>query len=151
VTFARWPVADPIPRIISLLQTVRDARRSVPAEERDRAWLEIDAILAAWDERESVSELRTAFGLDTIRKGRRRRQSTVNRETEISLAIMTAALNGDDKPMQTARKKCDTDEREVQRAWKTWKFLYMRHLDALLEVEQFRVQAQRAIETLRRQ
>lgn len=120
-------VADQPPRIISLLRTIR-AGSHIPAAEVERALQDIDSIIATWTESESLSELREALGVNGSRGGRKKQQ-TVDRENEIVLQVINAALSGVD--VGNYRKAADAinvDEKVIERAWRQWSSL---HVNAL--------------------
>jgi hypothetical protein len=123
-------VADPEPRIISLLRTIAERNHSgFPQDEVVRAFSDLDNIVKAWLDRESLTELRELLGVTQSKK--RRTQRTVNRETAITMAVVNAALRGNDDPKKTAGDEIPAEEREVQRAWKEWGELRLSELEAI--------------------
>lgn len=84
------------------------------------------AILAHWEHTEDLEQLRADLGLNLPKK--RRKELTMKRETTIAAAIVDAALAGDDNPKRTVADRLQADDREVQRAWKTWKTVYLARL-----------------------
>ena len=73
-------------------------------------------------------------------------------ETDIALAVMGAALNGDTDPLGTVETSTGYGERRIQRAWSNWKQLRIDELEALAAMEhpQFSEAARTAIVILER-
>lgn len=119
----KWgQVADPEPRIVSLLRTLK-ARDRVPEHELQGAMRELDAILAAWIGSESISTLRTALGVARVaeRRGGRRTQRAVEKENRIVMDLINHALRGTDvSTYQAAADALGCDEKQIERAWKQW-------------------------------
>jgi hypothetical protein len=117
-------VADPDPRIISLLRTLKTRGRvRGSAKAYKGALRELDEILALWIESESISALRTALGVARVadRRGGRRTQRAVEGENKIVLNLINHALCGTDvSTYQAAANALGCDEKQIERAWKQW-------------------------------
>lgn len=145
---SRWPVSDPPPKIIVLLQTALNLRGIAPDPYHDSSRKELEEIVANWWRNENVAELVKALGVEKSKRGPRRKQATVNRETEIYLQVMNAALNGEEDPFEAAAGKLQADMREVQRAWEKWSFLAKRSLVSLRQNGALQDAAARALDEL---
>jgi hypothetical protein len=73
--------------------------------------------------------LRHELGLKLPKKPRT--AVTIRRETAIAAAIANAAVAGTGNPKKAAGSELDADEREVQRAWKTWGPVYLAQLQLM--------------------
>jgi hypothetical protein len=138
----QWPVADPEPRIISLLRTLLDLGNCAPPVEQEHARKALAEIVSKWDKQEDLTQLRRELGVGPQKK--RRKNSTVAREESITIAIVNAALRGQQKPKDVAAVQFDADIKEVDRAWKKWRFLRIRTLESILNHESFGPAAQAA-------
>jgi hypothetical protein len=119
--------APPPPMIIYTLQVLLDPAPYPPDHVQ---WVRnsTKAILAKWERCEDPKQLKRDLGLT----GPKRRKSlTAQRELALASAIVDATVAGDAKPNRTAGDKLQADEREVQRAWKKWKPVYLARLELL--------------------
>lgn len=115
----RWPVASPVPFVIDLLRRVsffHDAA-VMPGAARNALIGEAREIVAAWDARESLPELRTLLG---VKQHARRKQSTVNREEDLAFAAAEHKARGTLDPIGTVADEAGVSERTVQRAVENW-------------------------------
>jgi hypothetical protein len=117
-------VADPEPRIVSLLRTLKTRGRVRGSTKAYKGALrELDEILAVWIASESIDKLRAALGVARVadRRGGRRSQQAVEKENRIVLDLVAHALRGTD--VSTFRAAADAlgcDEKQIERAWKQW-------------------------------
>lgn len=125
----RWGrVADAEPRAILLLRALQDALdpRGAPGARlaQDEALAELARILEAWDESESISELRRALDVSPAgrRRNDRRKLRTVRNEMQLLDRLISAALAGVD--CSTYRRAADAlgdvDEKRIERVWREW-------------------------------
>jgi hypothetical protein len=121
-------VADSNPAIIENLRIIRHSAST--AAERRRANDFFDAVLKGWSETESVSQLREKLGV-VGRANRRRRQATVNVETDIAMAVMQAALNGEHDPIEQVATDRDINVERVRDAWTEWRGVYIPTVEKL--------------------
>jgi hypothetical protein len=117
--------ADIPPAIIHTLRVLLNPSGYPPDHVK---WVEsgIRATLKHWEYTEDIEQLKVDLGLNLPKK--RRKELTMKRETTIVAAIVNAALAGDHKPKRTAADKLQADDREVQRAWRAWKPVYLARL-----------------------
>jgi hypothetical protein len=131
-------IADPRPRIIDYIKG-RDFQR-------------LDAIVANWERDESLEQLRRDLGVVGGKAHARRKQSTVNVETAISLAVMSAAMNGHQNPFAAAETVTGYDSKRIERAWRNWRAMRFAELDLIAKSDmQFAQTARAAISILERQ
>jgi hypothetical protein len=112
-----WPVADPMPRIVTLLRQLSEP--GMPQDVRHSGEVEARAIVDAWNAREDVAELKAALGLNSSR-GRRRTQRTVDREYGIAFAAFELQARGDPLAIQRVAAETSTDEKHVRRCMDRW-------------------------------
>jgi hypothetical protein len=132
-------VADPPPAIVDYI--------------KQRNFERLDAIVAKWERDESLKQLRRDLGVIGGPGHARRKQATVKVETTISLAVMTAALNGNADPFAAAETATGYDAKRIQRAWSNWRALQLNSLEAIANSNhpQFADAARAAIIILERQ
>lgn len=130
-------VAPPPPAIIDFI--------------RQRNFERLDAIVAQWDRSDSMDELRRALGV-VGEQHRRRSQATVEAETAIARAIMSAALNGNHDPFAAVEIDTGFDAKRIQRAWEKWATLHLDMLAAIAQAKhpQFSDSARTAIAILKK-
>jgi hypothetical protein len=125
--------ADLPPAIIHILQVLLDPTSYPPAH---TAWVQdgVRATLANWEREEDLERLKRDLGLDLPKK--RRKTLTMRQETGIAAAIVDAALAGESNPIKTVTERLGRKlgeqgdvARRVQRAWKTWRRVYLARLE----------------------
>jgi hypothetical protein len=117
-----------VPRVISLLRGLQDLLAPTGAAgtrlEKADALVELSRILSAWDERESISELREMLEVapDSRKANRRRTLRAVGQEMRIVSRLIEIAGAGID--VRTYKNAADAlgdvDEKAVERAWGEW-------------------------------
>ena len=121
------PWADPEPSIIHTLHVLLN-----PAGwgSEHLKWIQdgARAILENWHRSEDLEELKRDLGVAGNPK--RRRNSTVRRETAIVRAIIAAAMDGRKDAKRVAAEKYGCDMRAMQRAWKNWSPTYLVGLES---------------------
>jgi hypothetical protein len=113
----RWPVADPIPRIITLLRELVEP--SMPADIQLKARAEAQAIVGDWYLSENLDDLKKALGL-ILPRGRRRTQHTVIREWAIALQVYELQARGDSKAIENVASQVSADVKHVRRCMDRW-------------------------------
>ena len=113
-----WPVADPVPSVIHLLQRFAEFAAMTDVE-RTALVGDVRSILAAWNDHEDVNELRQMLGV-TMAANRRRTQRQVNREYAIAFAFAEHHARGTSDPLATVMKEFACEKRTVERALEGW-------------------------------
>jgi hypothetical protein len=141
-------LADPDPAIIQFLRVICDDKST----EQRRRWA-VDAlrpVLDNWIRDESIEKLIRDLGLSG--KGKRRRAATVRTESEIAIACMDAAMDGEGRPFEYVETNTGHDEQRIRRAWKEWGPHYMEILEARMLLEPERIdQITLALKILKKQ
>jgi len=120
--------ASPEPSIVWSLRAVLNPETQSPER---LAWIKdgLRKMLEDWDRGEDLEELKRNLGV-AGESDRRRRTSTVRRETTIVVAIINEALAGHKNAKRMGAEKCDCDIRKAQRYWKMWGAAHLQNLES---------------------
>lgn len=117
-----WDVADPPPKVISLLREIFVAFSSSSNFESQRIEVrsKIEPILAMWEQSEDIEMLRSELGVAKRGQGRKRTQATVNFECDLAFAVAEHEARGTPLPIEFVAAEAQVDERTVKNAVKRW-------------------------------
>lgn len=122
----RFPkLADPDPEVIQLFRRIDD-RGDVSRDDL----VYVKAVLKAWRAREDLPELRGLLGV-RARRGRRRKQLTVDREGRIAVHYGLLRQQGAVDPAGETAERFNCELRSVERAWTAHKDLVEAMLSAV--------------------
>lgn len=124
----RFPkLADPDPEVIQLFRRIDD-RGDVSRDDL----VYVKAVLKAWRAREDLPELRGLLGV-RARRGRRRKQLTVDREGMIAVHYGLLRQQGAVDPVGETAERFNCELRSVERAWTAHKDLVEAMLSAVAQ------------------